>query len=125
MTTYKKIRIGKEIFYAEIAATLPEWVRGLSGRETLKKSQGLLFVYNSETVRSFWMKGMSFPLDIVLFDASRRVVGVLKSLPVSDLLFPPNYSSDVPIQLALEINAGQSNNINIGDQLEVLKEIKK
>lgn len=125
MTVYKKIKVGKELFYAELADTLPEWIKGLSGRVSMKKGQGLLFVYTSEKVRSFWMKDMNFPLDILLFDESLKVVGILKDLPVSELLFPPHYTSEVPIRYALEVNKGASVRINIGDELKVIKEIKK
>lgn len=125
MATFNKIQIGKEIFFAEFAQTLPTWLKGLSGRDSMKKSQGLLFIYGREAVRAFWMKDMKFPLDIILLDDGLKVVEIMKNLPVpkSMLLDPPKYISSVPIRYALEINVGMSEKVEIGDQLKLLREI--
>ena len=125
MPTYYKLEIGKTVFFAEKATTIPEWALGLSGRESMKNSLGLLFEYGIEIPRSFWMKGMNFPLDIVLFDRHQKVVGVLKDLPTTTLLSPPIYRSGVPIMYALEVNVGTTTDIQLGDQLKIGRVIAK
>lgn len=121
----KKIQIGKSDFVAELATTLPEQIQGLSGRSGMRDDQGLLFVYNSSAVRTFWMKDMNFPIDIILCDERDEVVQILKNLPVPEgIVFSlPKYTSDVPFVHALEVNAGASNNIREGDQLVFKSEI--
>ena len=116
-----KINIGKENFNVEVATTVPQWVQGLSGRTNLHQKSGLLFAYKDEVVRSFWMKDMNFPIDIILFNKDKKVVGILKDLPAPSggVTFTlPKYSSRVPITYALEVNAGMSQNINVGDILK-------
>jgi uncharacterized membrane protein (UPF0127 family) len=121
-----KIQIGHKIFFVEVASDWASWVQGLSGRKELKKNTGMLFSYPSSAIRQFWMKGMSFPLDIILFDTDLIVVGILPNLPIHTSMFndPPLYSSHVPIQAALEINAFESQGINKGDKLQTIRELQ-
>ena len=122
---YQQIQIGKSDFVAELATTLPEQIQGLSGRSGMRDDQGLLFVYNSSAVRSFWMKDMYFDIDIIMVDENNKVVQIFKDLPAPEgIVFSlPKYTSDVPFVYALEVKAGASNNIQKGDQLVFKSEI--
>ena len=107
-------------FVIELARTPEAWVKGLSGRTELSGGHGLLFVYQTSEPRSFWMKGMLFPIDIVYIDESSKVVHVEKAVPP----IRPNdelklYPSRVPIKYALEINAGESSDIVTGNSCEL------
>ena len=128
MSNVKKITINKTIFFVQLASTMPEWAQGLSDVESMKKSQGLLFCYGQPMQRTFWMKGMKFPLDIILFDAGGKVIEVLQNLPKPEhklVLDLPKYTSQFPIPFALEVNAGEADGIVFGDQLEIIRDMPK
>jgi uncharacterized membrane protein (UPF0127 family) len=68
----------------------------------------MLFKFEPSSVRSFWMRGMRFCLDIIWIE-SGRITGAAESVcpmpdvPESDL---PRYSSEVPVSYVLEVPAG-------------------
>ncbi|MCZ7625774.1 MAG: DUF192 domain-containing protein [Candidatus Methylomirabilis sp.] len=49
----------------EVARTRREQAKGLAGRSSLPKGEGMLFPFDAAEHRTFWMKGMLIPLDIV------------------------------------------------------------
>ncbi|OGY67313.1 MAG: hypothetical protein A3H63_00355 [Candidatus Harrisonbacteria bacterium RIFCSPLOWO2_02_FULL_45_10c] len=112
-----KVKIGDTVFSVEVAETVSQKAKGLSGRKGLGNNQGMLFVFNSFSEPSFWMLGMKFPIDIIWIKGG-RVAGIERNIPADslDLYYPPE-----PIDRALEISAGLSEklNIRIGDALEV------
>ncbi len=57
--------IGTSVIVAEVVKSPSEQRRGLGYRDQLKTNQGMLFVYDNPGVRSFWMKGMRFAIDII------------------------------------------------------------
>jgi len=84
---------------------------GLMWREDLKQGQGMLFVFDDEQPRSFWMKNTPLSLDILFFDASGRwVSSQLATTPFSTKSLP----SGLPAQFALEILAGESKRLGLG-----------
>ena len=102
-------------FLVDLARNPEEWAKGLSGRTQLPENHGLFFIYSSTEPRSFWMKGMVFPIDIVYIDDSNSVVKIAKNVPP---MMPDDdvklYPSGTPIKYALELNAGESSNIRTG-----------
>ena len=109
--------IGDMEFAIELATTQRDWVLGLSGRESLKTQNGLLFVYGNVGIRKFWMKGMYFPIDIICLDRFGNVVNVLRDLKPSRSPYPETYSSKIPIKYAMEVNAGEADSIHVGDKV--------
>jgi uncharacterized membrane protein (UPF0127 family) len=104
------VRVGAGTFYVEVADDTAERAQGLSGRDSLPANAGMWFAYLDSAQRSFWMRGMRFPIDIVWVDESFVVVDVTHEAPVppvgaatSDL---PQYSAGEPVQYVLEISAG-------------------
>jgi len=88
-----------------VADTNDERSRGLMGVEVLNPLDGMLFVFDNSTIRSFWMKDTLIPLDIAFFDAD----GFLVSQTTMALCLDgdcPGYSSEAPAQYALEAPAG-------------------
>lgn len=111
------ITINSASFQVELARTQKEQVRGLSGRESLPKDTGMLFLFDKPLYHSFWMRGMKFPLDII-FILNDKVMAVYENLPpASEAINPPIYGSEVIADKVLEINAGEAgkNNIKIGN----------
>ena len=112
------IYINKQAIKAEVARTPYQFYQGLSKRASLCPDCGMLFVFSDFDERTFVMRDMMFPLDII-FIAKGKVVKVYENLaPEGDK--PQNlYNSEVPADQVLEINAGQAKawGIKIGDEL--------
>ena len=94
---------------------------GLMHRKNkLKNNHGLLFDYNRYGVFSFWMKDTLIPLEVLCLDHQYKVIGLIKDLkPKSE----KKRELDKPIRYAIELNKDttRKNNINIGDQINLLK----
>ncbi|MCP4936183.1 MAG: DUF192 domain-containing protein [bacterium] len=101
-------------FTVEIADHFLSRARGLMNRSVLPPKTGMLFLYDSETPVSFWMKNVPFPLDMLFIDRSGRVVRVHENAKPGDLT-PIN--SELPVLGVLEIPGGASRRaqINPGD----------
>ena len=106
------VRIGNTTYVADLAVTASERSQGLSGRPSLDTNRAMLFVYDEDGPRTFWMPDMHFPLDMVWIKADCTVAGVSANVPnpepetLLDQL--PHYPSTAPVRFVLEINAGQA-----------------
>ncbi|SDS59886.1 DUF192 domain-containing protein [Gramella sp. MAR_2010_147] len=89
----------------ELAESDYEHQTGLMYRESMKEDQGMLFLYTSERVRSFYMKNTYIPLDIIYYDADSSLVSIQKNATPRDETSLP---SEGPAQYILEINGGLS-----------------
>jgi uncharacterized protein len=89
----------------EIAETDYEHQTGLMYRESMEEDQGMLFIYDSERPRSFYMKNTYIPLDIIYYDADSSLVSIQKNATPRDETSLP---SEGPAQFILEINGGLS-----------------
>ena len=113
-----EVAIGKCRFQTEIAASSFSQYKGLSNRRRLPENSGLLFVFPGEAKRTFVMRNMKFPLDII-YIASGKVNEVLGNLPPEGKNYSQEYESRENIDMALEINAGQANRCEIKNGEEI------
>ena len=113
----KMIVNGKEI-NLEVVKTLEDKRKGLSGRDSLDIDVGMLFLFEDSAIRSFWMKEMNFPIDILWIDENREIVGIEES--VSPNSFPQKFLSPKPVPFVVEVNGGWSreHKIKVGDTVE-------
>jgi len=82
---------------------------GLMRRKKLPKNLGMLFVFDQPEVVGMWMKNTFIPLDM-LFISSKEVVKIVSNTtPMSQKII----SSDQPVDMVLEINAGLAKSLNI------------
>lgn len=112
--TIKKIAI-------EFAETDYEQQTGLMYRKSLEEDQGMLFLYPSEAVRSFYMKNTYIPLDIIFYNKDSAVVSFQENAkPLDETSLP----SEAPAQFILELNAGKAKqwNIEVGDKITFKKD---
>src|SRR3989344_9477865 len=58
---------------AELAETIFERSRGLSGRQSLGADEGMLFLFDTVEPHTMWMKDMAFPIDILWIKNGRVV----------------------------------------------------
>ena len=121
------VRIGEKATYSvDTAVTDTERQQGLSGREFMAQDAGMLFVFEDEQPRQFWMKDMRFPLDIIWIDSQCRLVGVSADVPIpppnADDADIPRAPSNLPARYVLELNAGEWGRAGLseGDLIEFL-----
>ena len=103
----------------EVADTRTEQARGLMERTELAENAGMLFVFDREEPRSFWLRNTLIPLSIAYIDAEGRIVDIQDMEPLDDV--PPGYVSAEPAQYALEVNKGffAERGIQVGDTVEL------
>ena len=110
-------------FSVEVADTLALKALGLGGREGLTDGSGMFFIFDSFTSRTFWMKDVRFPIDIIWI-AKDKVVGFAESTtphinqPLGGIA---RYESPEPVDRVLEVSAGTVKRVGIviGDGVEV------
>src|SRR3989338_4766663 len=61
----KKIVMNGQSVIVELAQTPEARKQGLSGRQNLCETCGMLFIFPENNRYTFWMKEMNFPLDII------------------------------------------------------------
>ncbi|MDB5299329.1 MAG: putative lipoprotein [Phycisphaerales bacterium] len=110
-----KMQIGKQTFHLEVAATTAAQETGLMKRDSMPDNYGMIFVFNEEKVREFWMKNTRIPLDILFLDNSGRVVSI-RQMEAYDLHLT---SSLYPAKYAIELNKGAAadSGVKVGDRL--------
>ncbi len=108
---------------AEFVKTLKELELGLMNRPALPKFSGMLFIFPDEKNRSFWMKNVLIPLDIIFISSKGRVNEITTLGPCQETEICQPYDSKTPAQYVLEINAGSTEKWKIieGDIVELPK----
>lgn len=105
----------------EIADDDYERETGLMYRESMEYDQGMLFIFDNEEPRGFYMKNTYIPLDLIFLDSQNKIVSISKNAkPQSQETIP----SGVPAQYVLEVNAGLADewDLNVGDSLILKRE---
>lgn len=103
---------GEEVadFYIELATTDSEKRKGLMFRRQLPDNWGMLFVYEDEAERGFWMQNTFIPLDMIFADARGRIVHIVEE---AEPLTRVQRRSRKPARYVLEINAGLSEELGL------------
>ncbi|GAL66684.1 DUF192 domain-containing protein [Jejuia pallidilutea] len=87
----------------EIADTDYDIETGLMYRNGMKNSQGMLFIFEDERERFFFMKNTRIPLDLVYINANKSIISFQKNAKPFDETSLP---SGGPAKYVLEVNAG-------------------
>jgi uncharacterized membrane protein (UPF0127 family) len=98
----------------EIADTDEKREQGFMNRQTLASDAGMVFVFDEEASRSFWMKNTYVSLDMIFLSADKEIIYIEENTtPLSTELITP----DVLAQYVLEVNAGYcaANGVAAGD----------
>ncbi|MGA9853100.1 MAG: DUF192 domain-containing protein [Gammaproteobacteria bacterium] len=108
-------------YTVEIADTDASRERGLMFRTHMAADHGMLFVYSDAQPRYFWMKNTLIPLDILFFNAQRRLINVSADTPPCKADPCSTYSSTASAKYVLELNAGVAEKMDIksGDDLHI------
>lgn len=119
-TAGSRVLIGKNSFDVEVASSPETRALGLMYRESLDENKGMLFIFEDESQRAFWMKNTKIPLDMIFINKEKKIVNILTAEPC-DADPCQNYGSEKPAMYVLEINAGlaEKNNLKIGDSVKI------
>jgi len=104
----------------ETADTDAEREHGLMDRTSLGADEGMVFLFDSPSDGSFWMKNTLIPLSIAFWDEDGRIVGIRDMDPcTADPC--PTYGSPDPYVGALEVDQGffTEHGVVIGDRIEL------
>ena len=124
--TYKsKIIVGGKTYNVQVAETQYFLEKGLSGHKPLQTNEGMFFIFQKPGNYGFWMKDMSFPLDIVWIGGDFRVTHIEKA--VAPETYPKVFYPGVDSVYVLEFASGQSDAINlkIGDYVNFERKASK
>jgi uncharacterized membrane protein (UPF0127 family) len=101
----------------DVADTSQKQSQGLMFRENMKWNHGMLFIFDNETILSFWMKDTLIPLDMIFVDKTFRIINIVDNALPCTIEPCPGYSSEKPVKYVLEVNAGfvETNDIEVGD----------
>lgn len=100
----------------ELADTDIKRARGLMFRTELQEDQGMLFIFDRESIQSFWMKNTPISLDMFFVNSNNVIVSISENTqPYSE----EHYVSTEPAQYVVETIAGfaQKHNIKPGDKI--------
>jgi uncharacterized membrane protein (UPF0127 family) len=109
---------GRPRVLAEHALTEQAKERGLMYRTELPEDGGMLFTWDDERPRRFWMRNTCLPLDMLFIDAKGTIVSILEQVPTLNTLPRP---SGCPARHVLEVNAGwaRSHGVRAGQKVQI------
>ena len=112
-----RVGVAGETFEVEIAADPRTRYRGLSGRSSIPRNGGMLFVMPRPQAMSMVMRDCPGPIDVAFADAMGRVVAIHAMVPEpprrdgeSPFQYErrlPEYPSGAPVSFALETAGGR------------------
>ena len=111
------IRVGDTYLVVEVARTPEARQLGLMYRQRLPEDMGMLFVFDTVGIYTFWMKDTYIPLSIAFITADGRIIDIQDMEPLSlELHFPSQ-----PIRFALEVNRSwfTRHDVKIGDTVYI------
>ncbi|MDI6400870.1 DUF192 domain-containing protein [Balneolaceae bacterium ANBcel3] len=109
---------GREITEVRVAIADSEYSRnlGLMDVHDLPMDTGMLFIFEDERPRSFWMVNTPLPLDMLFADRHGEIVRIrTNTVPYSDR----QVTSGHPAKYVLEVNAGFSYEFDIREGMRI------
>lgn len=103
-------------FDIEIAETPYEQQTGLMYRNSLSQKNGMLFIFESSEIRSFYMKNTQIPLDLIFINDQFEIVSIYPNAKPYD---QSAITSKIDAQYILEINAGQSEQLKLKKGMKI------
>ena len=109
---------GNDTVRAEVANTPATRSQGLMNRDAVPDGTGMLFVFDNEAIRSFWMQNTYVALDVAFIDANFRIVDIQQMEPqTSDV-----HDGARPAMFALEVRQGwfAEKGVEVGDRCQLI-----
>jgi uncharacterized membrane protein (UPF0127 family) len=105
--------IGEKKITVEIADTHEKQLRGLMFRKSIPVDFGMLFVYDDEDIRGFWMKNTLVYLDLIFLDRNKQVVDMIVDVPPCKADPCETYVSEKKAKYVIELRGGRAKELNI------------
>eukprot|EP00427_Karlodinium_veneficum_P025099 CAMPEP_0169116150 /NCGR_PEP_ID=MMETSP1015-20121227/29726_1 /TAXON_ID=342587 /ORGANISM="Karlodinium micrum, Strain CCMP2283" /LENGTH=117 /DNA_ID=CAMNT_0009178657 /DNA_START=322 /DNA_END=672 /DNA_ORIENTATION=+ len=82
----------------------------------MSDDQGMIFQWNEDGSRAFWMENTYLPLDIVYVNRDKQIVSIKQAKPLT----LDSVQSDAPASYAIELPMGwcKRHGISVGDQVD-------
>ena len=116
-----EVRPGKQrdplFFTVKLAETEAQRRHGLMFTPYLPKQQGMLFVFETDAPRQFWMKNTQIPLDMLFFASDGRLVNIVHSAVPFSLTAR---NSAGPARYVLELNGGVAAEIGVQSDAQLV-----
>ena len=93
-------------FKAEVANTDLKRKAGLQCKTKIELNEGMLFIWETEDFRSFWMKNTFIPLDIIFINKTYEIIDIFYDAKPNNL---KSISSKKKAKYVLELNKGVFN----------------
>ena len=90
---------------------------GFMGRTDIPEGTGMLFIWNDEAYRNFWMKNTPSSLDIIFFDKNGYFIKVQENTIPYSL---DNITSLKPSKYVLELIAGSSKKFKLYNHSRII-----
>lgn len=101
---------------AAVADDTDERNQGLMDVRNLPESKGMLFIFDQNEPRSFWMANTPLSLDIIFVNEDKEIVRIHHNTqPFSE----KSITSDLPAKYVIETNAGYSISHDIQEGMKV------
>ena len=113
-----EIKISDITVEVDIADTDEKRTLGLMYRKKLDYDKGMIFIFDDNRIRSFWMKNTYIALDIAFVDEDLNIIEVLEMTPLSE----KSVRSSRPAKYVIEMNKGwfADNNVYRGAKIEIV-----
>ena len=111
----RDLTVGGEHVRVDIADTQLLRERGLSGRTRLIPRTGMLFVFPTDGHYAFWMKDMSFSIDMLWLASDGTIVGYFEN--VAPETYPKSFAPEGIARYVLELPGGYvlAHGVKVGD----------
>lgn len=111
------VKIGQQTFVLEVANDDAERQAGLMHRDALPPDRGMLFVFEDDAERAFWMRNTKIPLDILYLDAGGTIVSIRQLKPFDE----SSVRSWFPARFAIELNEGAADRsgVKVGHVVQI------
>jgi uncharacterized membrane protein (UPF0127 family) len=109
------VTIDGHTIYADLAENPAQQELGLGNRTSLGVHQGMLFQFPNDDIHMFWMKDMSFSIDMIWLSADGTIIYIQPNVAPST--YPEAFGPNELSRYVLEVpaNFAANNGIKVGD----------
>lgn len=117
LTDTTHVTVGGHELTVEVADSLAEQSRGMTGRRTPDDGEGMLFVWDDYGPRAFTISTVSYDLDVIFIDEDGRVSEILPLSPDG----PTDAQGSYPARYVLEVRGGwaERQGVEPGDEFSI------
>ena len=110
------VSIDGQTIYVDLAENPAQQALGLGNRASLGAHQGMLFIFPVDDMHMFWMKDMSFSIDMIWLSADGTVMYIQPNVAPST--YPDAFGPKEPSRYVLELPANFASRygIKVGDK---------